>query len=103
MTKLYVTFGIDGALKGYYAEFIADMDPAAIEDAVREYCLKHFPKDWSFTYDEAGFEGQADKYGLVRLSTYLYQHNDFYVTDTCHRCGKRVCSCGPVLVEEGAA
>lgn len=79
--KFYATFGIGGALAGYYAQFLdtgAMLTQYDLEHAVRRYCHNHFPKDWAFLYLDAEFDGQVDRYELVLLGSYNWDGEGFY-------------------------
>lgn len=64
MNPYYFTFGCSSENGRKYVKILAES-----WDAARDIMFNHYGKQWGFQYDEAGFAGQIEEYGLTELLT----------------------------------
>lgn len=64
MPNFYFTFGYGTPYRNNYVRIRAKNAGEAREEMIRRYGLK-----WAFQYDEEGFKGQAEQYGLTELDS----------------------------------
>lgn len=62
MSSHYFTFGFGTPYRNKFVRIEADTKGEAREEMVRNFGLK-----WAFQYDEAGFAGQQERFGLTEL------------------------------------
>lgn len=64
MPRFFATFGTGQEYAGCYVEILAEDHHTA-----RVFMIKAHGTRWSSVYDEADFDGQIEKWGLMKLCT----------------------------------
>lgn len=62
MENFYFTFGCGSDKARKYVKIVSTS-----RESARDLMFAHYGKAWGFQYDESGFEGQVDEFGLSEL------------------------------------
>ena len=73
MKPYFITFGVGTPFAKQYLTIFAEN-----ENRAREVAQEAFGQRWSMIYDEAGFKGQPQAYGLRRLATLRENDQGYY-------------------------